>query len=76
MTVWWGLLAPSRTPAALIEKLYQDTVQVLELPEMRKQFEQMSIEPIGNSPAEFSAVIATELPKWAKFLREAGIRLD
>ena len=76
MTVWWGLLAPSGTPAALIEKLHQATVQILALPDLRKRFEVMGIEPVGNSPAEFSGVIAAELPKWAKLIREAGIRLD
>jgi tripartite-type tricarboxylate transporter receptor subunit TctC len=76
MTVWWGLLAPSGTPAALIDKLHQETVEILATRDMRKRFEQMNIEPIGNSPEEFSAVIAKELPKWAKVIREAGIKLD
>jgi tripartite-type tricarboxylate transporter receptor subunit TctC len=76
MTVWWGLLAPSGTSAAVIEKLYDATVQILALPDLRRRFEEMGIEPVGNSPAEFSAVIATELPKWAKVIRESGIRLD
>jgi tripartite-type tricarboxylate transporter receptor subunit TctC len=76
MTVWWGLLAPSGTPVALIEKLHQATVEILAQPDLRKRFEVMGIEPVGNSPAEFSGVIAAELPKWAKLIREAGIRLD
>jgi tripartite-type tricarboxylate transporter receptor subunit TctC len=76
MSVWWGLLGPSGTPATLIERLHQATVEILALPDMRKRFEEMSIEPVGNSPAEFSAIISAEIPKWAKFIREAGIRLD
>lgn len=76
MTVWWGLLAPSGTPAALVEALHQATVQILALPDMRRRLEEMSVEPMGNSPAEFSAVITEELPKWAKAISEAGIRLD
>lgn len=76
MTVWWGLLGPSGTPAAFIERLHQATVEILALPDMRKRFEEMSIEPIGNSPAEFSAIISAEIPKWAKFISAAGIRLD
>jgi tripartite-type tricarboxylate transporter receptor subunit TctC len=76
MTVWWGLLAPSGTPAALIDKLHRETVQILAMSDMRKRFEQMNIEPIGNSPEEFSAVIAKELPKWAKVIKAAGIKLD
>src|SRR5918993_388959 len=76
MTVWWGLLAPSGTPTALVEAVHRATVQVLALPEMRKRFDEMSVEPVGNSPAEFGAVIKAELPKWAKLIAEAGITLD
>jgi tripartite-type tricarboxylate transporter receptor subunit TctC len=36
----------------------------------------MKVEPVGNSPADFSAVIAAELPKWGKLISEAGIKLD
>jgi tripartite-type tricarboxylate transporter receptor subunit TctC len=76
MTVWWGLLAPSGTPAALVEAVHRATVQVLALPEMRRRFDEMSVELIGNSPAEFAAVIKADLPKWAKLIMEAGITLD
>jgi tripartite-type tricarboxylate transporter receptor subunit TctC len=48
----------------------------LALPDLRKRFDEMGIEPVGNSPAEFSAVISAELPKWAKLINEAGIRLN
>ncbi len=76
MNVWWGLLAPSGTPPASIEKLHRATAQILALPDMRKRLEEMKVEPVGNSPADFSAVIAAELPKWGKLISEAGIKLD
>jgi Tripartite tricarboxylate transporter family receptor len=57
-------------------KLHRETVRILALPEMRKRFDDIGIEPVGSSPAEFSAVIIAELAKWAKVIREAGIRLD
>jgi tripartite-type tricarboxylate transporter receptor subunit TctC len=76
MTVWWGLMAPAGTAPAIIEKLHRETVRILALPEMRKRFDDLGIEPVGSSPAEFSAVIKAELPKWATVIREAGIRLD
>ena len=76
MRVWWGLMAPARTPSAIIEKLHRETVRILALPEMRKRFDDIGIEPVGSSPAEFSAVITAELPKWAKVIRDAGVKLD
>jgi tripartite-type tricarboxylate transporter receptor subunit TctC len=74
VTVWFGLMAPARTPPAIVEKLHRETVRILAMPEMRKRFDDLGIEPIGNSPAEFTAVINGEIPKWAKLIREAGIK--
>jgi tripartite-type tricarboxylate transporter receptor subunit TctC len=76
LTVWWGLMAPVGTPAEVIEKLHRDTVEALTSPELRKRFADMVIDPVGSSPAEFSAVINAELPKWARIIKEAGISLD
>ncbi|MEH2502333.1 tripartite-type tricarboxylate transporter receptor subunit TctC [Bradyrhizobium sp. AZCC 1578] len=75
LTVWFGLMAPARTSPAIVEKLHRETVRILAMPEMRKRFDDLGIEPIGNSPAEFAAVIDGEIPKWAKLIREAGIKL-
>ncbi|MBI5260739.1 MAG: tripartite tricarboxylate transporter substrate binding protein [Bradyrhizobium sp.] len=75
LTVWFGLLAPARTPPAIVDKLYRETARILAIPDIRKRFGDLGIEPIGNSPAEFAAVIDDEIPKWAKLIREAGIKL-
>ena len=60
----------------IVEKLHHETVRLLALPETRKRFDDIGVEPVGSSPAEFAAVIAADLPKWAKVIRGAGIRLD
>ena len=46
------------------------------MPEVRKQFAEIGLEPVGNTPAEFAAVIKTETPQWAKLIKEAGIKLS
>jgi tripartite-type tricarboxylate transporter receptor subunit TctC len=74
VTVWFGLMAPAGTPPAIVEQLHRETVRILAMPEMRKRLDDLAIEPIGNSPAEFTAVIKGEIPKWAKLIREAGIK--
>lgn len=76
MTVWWGLLAPSRTPADVVEGLHQDIKAVLAQPEMRRRLEAVSVEPVGNSPEEFSRLIQAEIPKWKKIVNDAAIALD
>src|SRR5664279_2053157 len=73
---WFGLLAPAGTPPDVVKKLHDETVKVLALPEIRKQFAETGLEPIGNTPAEFAAAIKTETPQWAKVIKEAGIKLS
>jgi tripartite-type tricarboxylate transporter receptor subunit TctC len=72
---WFGLLAPAGTPRDIIDKLHAETVKALALPEVRKKFDELGLEPVGDTPAEFEAVIRRETPEWAKVIRDAGIRL-
>jgi tripartite-type tricarboxylate transporter receptor subunit TctC len=72
---WFGLLAPTGTPKNVLDKLYGETVKALALPEVRKRFDELGLEPIGNTPAEFSAIIKKEIPEWAKVIKDSGIKL-
>jgi tripartite-type tricarboxylate transporter receptor subunit TctC len=72
---WFGLLAPAGTPQEVLDKLHGETVKALAMPEVRKKFHELGLEPIGNTPAEFAAVIKKETPEWAKVIKDAGIRL-
>lgn len=71
---WFGLMAPAGTPTAILDKLQRETVRILALPDIRQRFDQLGIDPIGSSPAEFAAVIQSETPLWAKVIREAGVK--
>jgi tripartite-type tricarboxylate transporter receptor subunit TctC len=73
-TAWFGLMAPAGTPPDIIDKLHRESVRILALPDVRKRFDELGIEVIGNTPAEFAAVIAAETPQWAKVIRDAGIK--
>jgi tripartite-type tricarboxylate transporter receptor subunit TctC len=72
---WFGLLAPSGTPTDILDKLHGETVKALAMPEVRKKFDALGLEPIGNTPAEFAAIIRKETPEWAKVIKDAGIKL-
>jgi tripartite-type tricarboxylate transporter receptor subunit TctC len=72
---WFGLLAPSGTPGDVLDKLHDETVKTLAMPGVRKKFDELGLEPIGNTPAEFAAVIKKETPEWAKLIKDAGIKL-
>ena len=73
-TAWFALLAPAGTPDAIVAAIHRETVRILALPDIRKKFAELGMEPIGNSPAEFAAAIAAETPKWTKLIKEVGIR--
>jgi tripartite-type tricarboxylate transporter receptor subunit TctC len=71
---WFGLMAPAGTPAPVIDKLHRETVRVLALPDIRRKFEELGLDAVGNTPAEFAALVKAELPYWAKVIKEAGIK--
>jgi tripartite-type tricarboxylate transporter receptor subunit TctC len=72
---WFGLLAPAGTPKEIVEKIYAETAKTLAMPEIRKKFDELGLEPVGNTPAEFAALIKKETPEWAKVIKDAGIKL-
>jgi tripartite-type tricarboxylate transporter receptor subunit TctC len=72
---WFGLLAPIGTPQDVLDKLHRETVKTLAMPAVRNKFDELGLEPVGNTPAEFAAIIRKEIPEWAKVIRDAGIKL-
>ena len=73
---WLGLLAPARTPEAIVRKLHLETVKALAQPDLRAKLADLVLEGIGSSPDEFAAFIKSEIPKWANVVKEAGIKPD
>jgi tripartite-type tricarboxylate transporter receptor subunit TctC len=73
-TNWYGLLAPAKTPSDIVRRLHLETAKALAASEVRGKFDPLGIDVIGNSPEAFSAVIQSELPKWARVIRDAGIK--
>ena len=75
-TAWYGVIAPARTPPAVISRLNRDIQRVLDLPDIKTGFTHQSFEIIGGSPEQFSALIKDELVKWSRVVRESGMRID
>jgi len=76
VTLWGGLLAPVGISATIVRKLHLDTVKALAQSDVRAKFADLGLEAIGNSPDEFAVAIRSEIPKWAKVIKESGIRPD
>jgi tripartite-type tricarboxylate transporter receptor subunit TctC len=75
-TAWYGLLAPAGTPPTIVDKLYREAARVLALADVRKRLDDLGMEVVANTPAEFAAVIRSEIPQWAKLIKDAGINLS
>ena len=73
---WNGFLAPAKTPRTIIAKLNEETARVLQLPETKSVFNSEGAEPVGNKPEEFHAAMKSEIAKWTKVIKAAGIKAD
>jgi tripartite-type tricarboxylate transporter receptor subunit TctC len=71
---WFGLLAPAATPGSIVMKLSADVNSALAQAEMRAKMMALGADPGGNTPEEFARFIREDQAKWAKLMREAGIR--
>ena len=71
---WWALLAPAGTPPEIIARLHREITAIQRAPEVQKRFESEAVEGVQMSPAEFTKYIQEETVKWARVVREAGIK--
>jgi tripartite-type tricarboxylate transporter receptor subunit TctC len=72
---WFGLLAPAHTAAPVIAKVHEEVVKIAAQADMRERLAQLGLEVAVNSPDEFAAVINADIAKWAKFIKDANIKL-
>jgi tripartite-type tricarboxylate transporter receptor subunit TctC len=73
---WMGLIAPARTPDAIIAKIHDAVVDAIMTPEAREKLGTQLMEPIGNSPAEFRAVIDREIARWSPVIKATDIKIN
>ncbi len=73
---WAGVFAPTGTPRAVIARLHAEIGKVLAIPEVKERFASFGAEPASMGPEEFGVHIRSELQRWAKVVRDAGIKAD
>jgi tripartite-type tricarboxylate transporter receptor subunit TctC len=71
---WVGILAPARTPSAVVAKLNSEIDRIVHLPEVKEFFLRDGLEPDGGSTKEFATNIRNEVAKWIKVVKAAGIK--
>lgn len=71
---WWGVLAPARTPAPVVDRLSREIAAIVRAPDVTQTFTERGFEAAGNNPAEFRAFIESEIRRWLKVAQGAGIK--
>ena len=70
---WYGLFAPAKTPAEIVERLYRETKAAIATEDVRKRFAPLALEPVGTPPAEFRTFVAAQIRMFAEQVRFAKI---
>ena len=73
---WIGLLAPAKTPEAIIARWHTEAARVMQTAEMKTLLQHEGSEPVGNSPREFGNLIKTEVERWKRVAQSAGIKAE
>jgi tripartite-type tricarboxylate transporter receptor subunit TctC len=76
MFAWFGVLAPAGTPQPVIDSLYKQMASTLKTPQVKERFAKLGADPVGSRPDQFGAFIQSEVAKWAKVIKAAGLKID
>jgi len=76
VTTWYALWAVKGTPKEALDRMYQETVKALHSPEMKVVWESQGATAGGESPEKFTALINSEITKWAKVVKDSGAKID
>ena len=71
-----GMFAPAKTPAAIINRLNQEIVRVLNLPDVKERFLNAGVEVVASSPEQFAAKIKSDIATISKVIKDAGIKTE
>ncbi len=76
LTVWLGLVAPSGTPPAIIDKLAAEVAKILNNPDVKAKADAVGLYPATSTPAEFAAFIRSEAARWPAVVKKSGMHFD
>jgi tripartite-type tricarboxylate transporter receptor subunit TctC len=73
---WFGLVAPAKTPQPIVARLATETQRIIKLPDVRERIVGLGAQPVGGTPDEYKAFIRSEIAKWRKVIRDAGVKIE
>jgi len=73
---WWGVFMPAGTPKAITDKFHADLVKAMQDPDVKKKFADLGVDAVSSTPEQFVAFMRAEVAKYAKLIKEAGIKVQ
>jgi tripartite-type tricarboxylate transporter receptor subunit TctC len=73
---WSGIFAPKGTPKAIVDKISKDIAELVQTPEMKKQFATLGLQALPLTPEEFSRSLAQEIANWSKVVKDSGVKVE
>jgi tripartite-type tricarboxylate transporter receptor subunit TctC len=73
-TIWLGLMAPTGTPKAIIDRMNAEVVKIIARPDVKKAWNEQGAEPMSMTPADFEKYLNADIAKWAKVVKSAGMK--
>jgi tripartite-type tricarboxylate transporter receptor subunit TctC len=74
--IWHGFLTTGGTPKSTVDRLNKEIVAAVNSPDVKEEFLKRGLDPVGNTPEQFDQFIRSEVAKWAKVVKDAGIKAD
>jgi len=76
VSVWYGVLAPAKTPPEIVHKVADGIIRATRDPEVRKRMLEQGAMPVGSTPEEFSKTLREEVARWAEVVKVSGAQAD
>ncbi len=76
ITSWWGMLGPAGLPRDIANKLHAEIVRIIATPDVKERLNGLGADAVTNTPEQFAAYIKAEIAKWARIIKETGVKAE
>jgi tripartite-type tricarboxylate transporter receptor subunit TctC len=76
VSVWYGVFAAAGTPQPIVQKLNAEFIRAMNLPEVKERVEALGYQVVGSTPAQLDAHVRSEITRWARVVKEAGVTVE
>jgi tripartite-type tricarboxylate transporter receptor subunit TctC len=73
---WWGILLPAATSKPILDRMHAEVIKAIASPEVKQKYADLGVTAVSSSPEEFRAYIQSEMDRWGKLIKEAGIKAE